>query len=115
MRPAPRLIRFCEPCVYCRSAAALQARLACRGLADKGDVADRRLRLGLDRRFTVSRAAPRRHDEAGTAVHDLLELVVRVRFAGVLGTEGDRTVEERLLNRVEQLDYVRGEAVHRHE
>src|SRR5215208_4515736 len=108
-------VRFREPRVNRGFAVALDAPFPRGRCARERHVADRRLGFRLDVSFARRSSAPRRDDEPGTTVHDLLELVVRIGFRRVLGAERDRAVEERLLNRDQELFDVRGESLHRHE
>src|SRR3989442_3956039 len=91
-------VGFRKPGVRYRRTVAFDASLALRLLAGEGNIPDRRLRFRLDLRLAFRRAAPGRHDETGTAFHDLLELVVRVGRGRVLLAELQRTLEERLLD-----------------
>src|SRR5215218_7931587 len=90
-----------EPGAGDRRAAALDARAAC--LCVERQVTNGRLGLRLDRGFALLGSAPGREHETGPALHQRLELVVRVGGDRVLLAVAQRAVQERLLDAVEQL------------
>src|SRR6476660_3382180 len=72
------------------------------------------LRLGLDLRLALPAAAPSGDDEARTALHHRLELVVRADAGRVLFAELERTGEQSVLDLLQQVDDPLGQAIHRH-
>src|SRR5206468_99272 len=76
-------------------------------------VANRRLRLGFDLRLALGRSAPRRDDESGTALHDLLEFVVAGDALRVLLPECARPFEQTPLYIVQQRPQAGSKAAHR--
>src|SRR4030095_15619744 len=92
---------FREPGFRGRGVVAADALAADRARFER-QVADRRLRVGLDRGFARGRAAPGRDDEAGTPVQDFLELVVAGDALRMLLAKLDGALEQVLLDLVEQ-------------
>src|SRR4051812_9847089 len=93
-------VRLREPRLRGRRTSAFHAHALPVGAAE-WNVAQRRLRLGLDLRFAVRAAAPAGDNEPGTPFHRALELLVRTHARRMLVTEGDRALQQRRLDLVQ--------------
>src|SRR5688500_8345161 len=96
------LVRFREPGLALGGLAAVDAGTG-HPFAAEGDVAERSLGFGLDRRLALAAAAPPGDDEARTALHRALELVVGRCARRVVLAELERALQQRLLNLVEEI------------